>query len=285
VAAPEIDRIVFQTPAVLIGAFRCPVGHPSFADSGPIRHHCFVFPRTPVVIRHRDRAPFAADATLVTLYNQGQEYRRAAVSSDGDRCDWYAVAPPVIHDALVQLDPHAAEDDRRPIRFAFAPADARTYLQQRRLFVHVSREPAPDPMFVEEQIFDLLDQVLGGAYRRAEAAVASRPADGDLARACCELLGRRFAEPLTLADIAATLGVSPFHLCRIFRRVTGATLHAYRNQLRLRSALELLESAAADLTQLALDLGYSSHSHFTSSFRFLFGVPPSAIRQLVRARS
>ena len=244
-----------------------------------------MFPRTPVVIRHRDAAPFAADATLVTLYNQGQEYRRAAVSPDGDRCDWYAVAPPVIHDALLELDPRAADDDRRPIRFACAPADARTYLQQRRLFVHVNREPAPDPMYVEEQIFDLLEQVLAGAYRRTTPAMARRASDDDLARACCELLGRRFAEPLMLSDIAGTLGVSPFHLCRIFRRATGATLHAHRNQLRLRTALERLETADDDLTQVALDLGYSSHSHFTSSFRLLFGVPPSAIRRLVRARS
>jgi AraC-like DNA-binding protein len=62
------------------------------------------------------------------------------------------------------------------------------------------------------------------------------------------------------------------------------TLHAYRNDLRLRSSLEQLESGG-DLTRLALDLGYSSHSHFTSSFRVLFGVPPSAIRRHVRARS
>ena len=282
---PEIDRIVFQTSAIQVGAFRCPVGHPSFTDSGPIRNHCFVFPRTPVIIRHRDDRPFAADATLVTLYNQGQEYQRAAVSADGDRCDWYAVAPPVIRDALADLDPGAANDGRRPIRFTFARAGARTYLQQRRLFLYVSRERAPDPMYVEEQVFDLLDQVLAGAYRRSASPVGARSSGADLARDCCQLLGRRFAEPLTLSEIAAALDVSPFHLCRTFRRVTGATLHAYRNQLRLRTALEQLESGGADLTGLALDLGYSSHSHFTSSFRILFGVPPSAVRQQVgRAR-
>jgi AraC-like DNA-binding protein len=277
---PEIDRILFETSAIQVGAFRCPAGHPSFTDSGPIRNHCFVFPRTPVIIRHRDERPFAADATLVTLYNQGQEYRRAVVSADGDRCDWYAVSPHVIRDALAGLDPRAADDERRPIRFAFARAGARTYLQQRRLFLYVTREPAPDAMYVEEQIFDLLAQVLDSAYSRAAQPLGARSSRDDLARACCELLGRRFAQPLTLSEIAGALGVSPFHLCRTFRHATGATLHAYRNQLRLRTALEQLESGGADLTRLALDLGYSSHSHFTSSFRILFGVPPSAVRQL-----
>jgi AraC-like DNA-binding protein len=282
---PEIDRILFETSAIQVGAFRCPVDHPSFTDSGPIRNHCFVFPRTPVIIRHRDDRPFAADATLVTLYNQGQEYQRAAVSADGDRCDWYAVAPPVIRDALADLDPGAADDDRRPIRFTFARAGAQTYLQQRRLFLYVSRERAPDPMYVEEQVFGLLEQVLDGAYRHKAPRAGARSSGADLSRDCCELLGRRFAEPLTLSEIAAALHVSPFHLCHTFRRVTGVTLHAYRNQLRLRTALEQLESGGADLTRLALDLGYSSHSHFTSSFRSLFGVPPSAVRHVVRARS
>jgi AraC-like DNA-binding protein len=62
-------------------------------------------------------------------------------------------------------------------------------------------------------------------------------------------------------------------------------LHGDRNELRLRCALERLERDDCDLTRLALDLGYSSHSHFTSSFRVLFGVPPSAIRRIARARS
>jgi AraC-like DNA-binding protein len=243
-----------------------------------------VFPRTPVIIRHRDERPFAADATLVTLYNKGQEYRRAPVSPDGDRCDWYAAAPEVIRDALTDVDPRAADDDRRPIRFACARAGAGAYLQQRQLFLYLTREPDPDSMYVEEQIFSLLDQVIAAAYRCPMNRGAERSAGDDLTRACCEWLARRFARPLTLSEIAAALGVSPFHLCRTFRRVSGMTLHAYRNELRLRSALEQLESGG-DLTTLALDLGYSSHSHFTSSFRVLFGVPPSAIRRLARARS
>ena len=101
-----------------------------------------------------------------------------------------------------------------------------------------------------------------------------------LAHDACELLGRRFTEPMTLAEIAAAIGTSPFHLCRSFRRATGTTLHEYRNQLRLRSALDRLE-AADDLSQLALELGYSSHSHFTAAFRRSFGFTPSMARTVI----
>ena len=55
-------------------------------------------------------------------------------------------------------------------------------------------------------------------------------------------------------------------------------LHAYRDQLRLQGALPRL-AAGEDITRVALDLGYSSHSHFTWAFRRRFGVPPSSVRR------
>jgi AraC family transcriptional regulator len=67
-------------------------------------------------------------------------------------------------------------------------------------------------------------------------------------------------------------------LCRIFRRETGVTIHEYRTRLRLRRAVASFRDGDVDLLALALDLGYSSHSHFTSSFRSEFGETPSAIR-------
>jgi AraC-like DNA-binding protein len=63
-------------------------------------------------------------------------------------------------------------------------------------------------------------------------------------------------------------------LSRRFHEATGLTLHHYRAQLRLRAALELIE-ARTPLTEVALEVGYSSHSHFTEAFREAYGVPPS----------
>lgn len=285
-ALPVVDQVVFETAAVRVGAFRCPTTHPSFPDSGPIRDHCFVFPRTPVLIQHKDHQPFAADPTIVTLYNRGQEYRRRAISPSGDRCDWYAVSDELLRGALADIDRRAADDVRQPIRFSFARADAATYWRQRQLFVRVARVPEPDALFVEETVCELLDRILAGAYadRRSEQPDARRAAN-DLAHSVRQLLGRRFAEPLTLAEIATAFDTSLFHLCRTFRRVTGTTIHAYRSELRLRSALDRLERRDADLSQLALDLGYSSHSHFTAAFHRLFATTPSEARDRISATS
>ena len=56
-------------------------------------------------------------------------------------------------------------------------------------------------------------------------------------------------------------------------------MHAYRLDLRLRAAMERIGDASADLSRLSLELGFSSHSHFTSVFRTRFGMTPSACRR------
>jgi AraC family transcriptional regulator len=69
-------------------------------------------------------------------------------------------------------------------------------------------------------------------------------------------------------------------------QTTGTSLHAHRTDLRLRAALEPLADPRSDLLELALSLGYSSHSHFTEVFRAAFGTTPSDLRsRLTRARA
>src|SRR5262249_19539691 len=73
------------------------------------------------------------------------------------------------------------------------------------------------------------------------------------------------------------VGASSAYLTDVFSRFEGISLHRYVTQLRLaRALIELPE--AGNLTTLALDLGFSSHSHFTLAFRRAFGCTPSAFR-------
>jgi AraC family transcriptional regulator len=95
------------------------------------------------------------------------------------------------------------------------------------------------------------------------------------------VLARRFRDKLSLGELARAVFSSPFHLARIFRRETGLSLHRHLTRLRLRHALEHLADGKPDLTMLALDLGFSSHAHFTHAFRNEFGYAPSEFsRQL-----
>lgn len=271
------DQILFATDLVTVGAFRCPVDHPLFRNTGPIHQSCVVFPRTSVVIEH-DRGPaLLADPTVVTMYNAGDVVERRAVSPDGDRCDWFSVAPHVLRDAMRMFDPEAADAPSRVIRQPSTRSSSALYLRQRRVFVGLDRPIRPEPLEVEERVCGIVRDTLGLAYGRA---TGDRPRAGrtrrtyEIADAARCLLARSFRSSASLGTIAATIGCSPFYLSRVFRRVTGMTLHRYRTALRLRASLELIESNVP-LTTVALDLGYSSHSHFSEAFRAAFGVPPS----------
>jgi AraC family transcriptional regulator len=86
----------------------------------------------------------------------------------------------------------------------------------------------------------------------------------------------------SIAELAAEAACSPFHLARLFRRHTGMSLRGYRLRLRLALALERLADGASDLTQVALDAGFSDHSHLATTFRKALGATPSELRGRVK---
>jgi AraC-like DNA-binding protein len=82
----------------------------------------------------------------------------------------------------------------------------------------------------------------------------------------------------TLAEIAREVRGSPVYLTQVFQQVEGLPLYRYQLRLRLARALDLLPQYD-DLAALGLDLGFSSHSHFSAAFRAAFGRSPSEFRQ------
>jgi len=271
----DVDCLIAETPLVAVGAFRCPTDHPRFNDSGLIRDYCFAFPRTASVIEHDTGDRFVGDQTRISLYNVGQAYRRSPVSPEGDHTDYFVVAPAVLREALLARRAATTDaDDRRLFSRAHARSTAPLYLRQRRLFQAVS-DRRIDAFAIESAVMSLLDDVLTGVDG---ATIVERARHRPLVEDVQALLARRYAEALSLADVAAMLGVSAYHLCRVFRAHTGQSLHQHRDQLRLRAALNRLERDE-DLTTIGLDVGYSSHSHFTAAFRRAFGVAPSHLRR------
>lgn len=96
-------------------------------------------------------------------------------------------------------------------------------------------------------------------------------------------LESELAHPIRLGDVGSAVGASPVYLTQVFRAVEGIPLHGYLTQLRLARALIELPFAN-DLTRLALDVGFSSHSHFSARFRRAFGTTPSQFREQSRHR-
>ena len=286
-AAPP-SRLRVDTGALRAGSFTIGRDHPDFAEAGQMRRHEFVFPRTSVWIEHEGERPFIADPTVVTYYNPYEPYRRRLLSPEGDRCDWYSFDAEVVTDLVRHLDPAAADRPERAFRFHHGPTDPVAYAQQRLVAHHLDGPAAPDLVRVEEVMLDVLARVLGRSYESRGLAPRVRPAPGKPA-AAPDVVDRvrahallRLDQRLTLSDLARRAECSPFQLCRAFRRATGGSVHQWVLRLRLQASLERVAEPRSDLTAVALDLGFASHSHFTAAFRRTFGITPSALRRRAR---
>ena len=89
-----------------------------------------------------------------------------------------------------------------------------------------------------------------------------------------EILSRDLAEPPTLEAIGREIGCSHYYLSRTFSGETGSTIPQYLRKLRMEQAAELLRSGRCNVTEAAMEVGYSSLSHFSSAFQETFGCCP-----------
>lgn len=104
------------------------------------------------------------------------------------------------------------------------------------------------------------------ALERVKEAVASAPS--------------RKWNVAKLADVA---NLSPFHLCHVFRNMVGTSLYDYVLHERLAQTLPAVLDCGGDLTAIALEAGFASHSHFTARFKHFFGCTPAALRRVASA--
>src|ERR1700736_1572511 len=112
----------------------------------------------------------------------------------------------------------------------------------------------------EDLILSLVSRALGKRSSYVASGGVGRQKLVDRAKL---VLSSDLARRWTLAEIAADVGVSPVYLTQVFQRVEGLPLYRYQLRLRLARALDLLGDDV-DLTRLALDLSFSSHSHFSA---------------------
>jgi AraC family transcriptional regulator len=87
----------------------------------------------------------------------------------------------------------------------------------------------------------------------------------------------------TIAKLAKIANLSPFHLCHVFRDTVGTSIYDYVLHERLAQTLDAVLDCGDDLTTIALDAGFASHSHFTARFRSFFGCTPAALRRMATA--
>lgn len=161
-------------------------------------------------------------------------------------------------------------------------------LARSQLWARLSRG-AIDVLDLEERCIGLLDAALRAARRTRPSHGRGRVTATGSARRLRQLghtLEALSADPerrWSLGDLADHAGLSACHLAHVFRAEMGISVYGYVVRSRLARALDAVLDTDAGLTEIALDAGFASHSHFTARFRALFGLTPQDLRRQTRA--
>ena len=128
------------------------------------------------------------------------------------------------------------------------------------------------PLYLQEMVYRVLQRE---QYARlldlAAAESASNPVSAVLEYVCGHL-----SEPLSVADMAELVSLSPSAFAHLFRDVTGRSPYQFLKEMRLDRARELLIDGNLAVARISKEVGYASVSHFISEFRGRFGVTPRA---------
>jgi AraC-like DNA-binding protein len=278
-------RTLYASPLVAVREYVCRAcrGGPAEEEYSEANH--IVLMRSGAFCKHFGRRGVTADVNQAVFFSQGSTYRISHPADCGDRGTVFAPAPSVLDEIIREIEPAWEDRPQQVFPFVTGPCGKETFWQHRELVqrLEAAATESLEPLWVDETALELVAGVLEAAFARHGLPRRRRRPDteidhGELAEAVNTVLVARLGERITLEDIAHSLDASPFHLARVFRAQTGVPVHRYLTGLRLRTALDRLEQGADDLTALALELNFSSHSHFTDAFRREFGCTPSQAR-------
>ncbi|MBL8342545.1 MAG: helix-turn-helix transcriptional regulator [Rubrivivax sp.] len=241
------------------------------------------------------------------LISAGRPYRLSFPGCIGDRC----LVLRFSSEALAQVMPEAVAGSGSGDGFDEAVFDTQTLLPpavmlaRSQLWQRLDTGGGEvDALEAEQRAVDLLEAALGAARRQPAAAgrngsgahvgahggahggarrgVRAGGATGRRMRPVARIVEAIDSEPerpWTLQELAALACLSPGHLAHVFRTETGLSVWGYVLRSRLAHGLEAVLDSDAALTEVALDAGFASHSHFTAKFRALFGCTPQQLRR------
>lgn len=281
---PISFSVLHQSPLVRVSDYTCRACRGGPASEEHSDSNNIVLMRHGAFCKHFGRRSTTADVNQSVFFSKGSTYRVSHPADCGDRGTVFVVSPRVLNDIVRELDPAIDERPDRPFPFVTGPCETGLFWRHREVVQRLENAEPLEPLWADVTVLQLVADVLEAAFARHGLARRRRRTGTDddhvdRTEAVKTYLASRIGERVTLEDVARAVHASPFHLARVFQQRTGVPVHRYLTRLRLRVALERLADGADDLTVLALDLGFSSHSHFTDSFRREFGRAPSEVRQ------
>jgi AraC-like DNA-binding protein len=236
-----------------------------------------VFPYRGTYVRHVGQDNAVADANQLMLFNRGESYRISHPIPGGDASLSLALEEGLLRELVPKEYLRPGADLAFRVQRLGVDPRAQALVS---ILRHGLTRAIAEPLQAETLLLTLVRRALGERTSRPPGSTYGRQRLVDRAKLA---ISSNPARRWKLAEIAAEVGVSPVYLTQSFQQVEGLPLYRYQLRCRLARALDLLHEYD-DLSALALDLGFSTHSHFTSAFRQLYGRTPAELQRALRRR-
>jgi AraC family transcriptional regulator len=233
------------------------------------------FPYRGVYMHSVGKKDHIAEPNQMMIINDGEPYRVSHPVAGGDATLTVAIDPATLLEVVPRE--YRSPRDRPALNRSSLRIEARTQVLAARLRQRLSLGSIGQ-LEAETLILQLIRDALSDNASHASEIRSGRPAK--MADEVKLLLSADPWRRWTLAEIAETVSVTPVYLTDAFRRIEGIPLYRYHLRLRLAFALTVLPDYD-DLTTLAIELGFHSHSHFSSSFKKAFGHTPSDFKRSI----
>ena len=285
-ATPHTRRLLYNAMGISFIDFHCWAHVELDGPEEPNPTHSIVLVRRGVFQRTQHRAMLTADPNHILFFNALHPYRYSHPLPGGDDCTILAVETDTALNLVARQSPWDAEQPGQPFHIPCAVSSHRAAAIHYELLALLQR-PSPQ-LVIEDAMVELVEETIRSGYAsygeqrkrekhsRTTAGAARR--HRDLTEAAKLAINENLGALPGLGDLARDLACSPFHLSRTFHQTAGMSLRRYITRLRASVAAERLAAGASDLTELALDLGFADHSHFTNTFRREWGLSPSRFR-------
>ena len=256
-------RQLFSSPALTISDVWCDPGPLPVSELEAEVAFGVSYPRAGVYVHRSSMGNVVVDPTVAVFRNRGDEHCTTHPTVDGDRNTDLQFPVEVVAPML---------DSRDRFRVGAIPISELIAARHRRL-LSIIRRGTSSALEIEEEALALV----GSTHTLPPFPEVARH-HGPIVDEARQYLAWRFRDDLDLVDIARAVGVSPFHLSRMFKRATGRSLTEYRTALRIRFVIDQLTNGESDLGRIAVEAGFYDHAHMTNTVRRHLGTAPSKIR-------
>jgi AraC-like DNA-binding protein len=241
-------------------------GHTDEQTSG----HTIVFIRRGCFVRSADGVESLLDPTVAYCMNAGEEQRYDHPHDKGDDCTSLVLASDLI-----------ASLWGGELRLPSTPLHTSPEIDLEHRLLSSAGRDGTDPHELVERVLTLVADVLEQHDPRPVAS--GRPATIRAQRIAADGAREILADnhECSLPELAQQLAVSPHHLSRVFRSLTGHTISRHRMRLRARAALEHLAGGESDLARIAADAGFADQSHLCRVIVRETGHTPAALRRVM----